>query len=69
MLVTLCYHEEELEKELKKVLRKVKKVYLDNGREVEPQILVEEFLEGEMYSVDADITARGRVSVCPRNNR
>ncbi len=65
MLVTKCYHEEELEKELKKVLRKAKKVYADNGKNETPQILVEEFIEGEMYSVDAYITARGRIYFCP----
>lgn len=65
MLVTLCYHKEELEKELKKVLRKVKKVYKDNKRTAEAQILVEEYIEGEMYSVDAYVTARGRVDFCP----
>ena len=65
MLVTLCYHEEELEKELKSVLRKAKKVYKENGKKGEPHILVEEFIEGEMYSVDAYVTARGRVDFCP----
>jgi biotin carboxylase len=65
MLVTKCYHEEELEKDLKKVLRKAKKVYAENGRKGTPQILVEEFIEGEMYSVDAYVTARGKIYFLP----
>lgn len=65
MMVSICYHEEELEKDLKKLLRKIKTVYKNNGRKEEPKILLEEFMEGDMFSIDAYVSSRGSVSFCP----
>ena len=65
LLVTICFHEEELEKNLKKVYRKIQRVYKENKRKQIPQILVEQLMEGEMYSVDGFVSGRGRVSLCP----
>jgi len=65
LLVSICFHEEELESMLKKTFRKIKKVYEDKGRKTHPAILVEQFMEGEMYSVDTYITARGKIYFCP----
>jgi biotin carboxylase len=65
LLVSICYHEEELEKDLKKVLRKIKRFYKNDGRKEEPKILIEEFMEGEMFSIDAYVSSRGTVSFCP----
>jgi len=64
--VSISYHKEELEKTLRTIFRKIRKVYKDKGREeIEPRILVEQFMEGEMYSVDAYVTSRGRIYLCP----
>lgn len=65
LLVSICFHEEELEKTVKKVFRKIRKVYKDNNREEVPRVLVEQFMEGEMYSVDAYVNAKGTISWCP----
>lgn len=65
LLVTICYHEEELEKNLKKAFRHIKKIYKAKGQVAEPKILVEQFMEGEMYSVDAYVTSRGKIYFCP----
>lgn len=65
LLVTLCFHEEELQKTLKTVIKKINKIYKERGHEEKPKILVEEFMEGEMYSIDAYIDARGEISWCP----
>jgi hypothetical protein len=65
LLVSICYHEEELEQDLKKALRKIKTLYKHDGRKEEPKILVEEFMEGEMFSIDAYVSSRGTVSFCP----
>jgi biotin carboxylase len=64
-LVTLCYHKEELEKTLKTVFKKVKKVHKDTGGNWEPKVLVEQFIEGIMYSVDAYVNQKGIVYFCP----
>jgi biotin carboxylase len=65
LLVSVCFHKEELEKVLRKSLRYIRRVYKENGRKTEPSILVEEFMEGEMYSVDGYVSARGTVYFCP----
>ncbi|MFA4830557.1 MAG: ATP-grasp domain-containing protein [Patescibacteria group bacterium] len=65
LLVTVCYHEEELAANLKKIFRQIKKIYKDNKREIVPKILVEQMMEGETYSVDAYVSSRGKVYFCP----
>ena len=64
-LVTICYHKDELDKTLKKVFRSMKRVHKDTGGNWEPKVVVEEFLEGEMYSIDAYVGSRGKVHFCP----
>ncbi|PIR76156.1 MAG: hypothetical protein COU32_03605 [Candidatus Magasanikbacteria bacterium CG10_big_fil_rev_8_21_14_0_10_42_10] len=65
LLVTMCYHEDELRSSLKTILRKIKKIYKENNRVVTPKLLVEQFMEGEMYSVDAYVDKQGNTSFCP----
>lgn len=65
LLVTMCYHEEELKKALQKTFKKIEKIYKENNRTTVPKVLVEQFMEGEMYSVDAYVTSKGDVSFCP----
>ena len=65
MFVSVNYHEEEFKKNMKKIFREIKRVYKDNNRNFEPKILVEQLLEGQMYSIDAYVTARGAVTCCP----
>jgi len=65
LLVSICYHEEELEQDLKKIFRKINGLYKHDGRKEEPKILLEEFMEGEMFSVDAYVSSRGTVTFCP----
>lgn len=65
LLVSINYHEEEFRKNMKKIFREIKKVYASQNRSVEPQILVEHFMEGQMYSIDAYVTSRGAVTCCP----
>jgi biotin carboxylase len=65
LLVSICFHENELEQTLKKVFRKIKKIYKDNKRTDLPTVLVEEFMEGEMYSVDGYVNATGAITWCP----
>ena len=65
LLVTICFHSEELEKSLRRVWRTVKTAYKNDGRLEAPRILVEEFMEGDLYSVDAYVSSRGGISFCP----
>ena len=65
LLVSICYHREELEQVLKQTIKKMNQIYkLKKGRG-EPAILVEEFMEGDMYSIDAYVNARGVIYFAP----
>ena len=65
LLVSICYHEEDLKHALTHAYKKIYKIYQENGRIEEPQMMVEEFMEGDMYSVDAYVSGRGKVYFCP----
>ncbi len=65
LLVNIVYHKEELEKELRKVFRKMNKIWKDSQGRGEPTILVEQFMDGDMYSVEAFVSSRGKVHCCP----
>jgi len=65
LLVTICYHEEELEKALRNAFRKIRKTYGENNRGEMPTMMAEEYMEGDMYSIDAYVNSRGDVYFCP----
>lgn len=68
LLVTICYHEEELQKSLKKIFREVDKLHQEyKGEDIEkiPKVLVEQFMEGDMYSIDGYVNSRGKIYFCP----
>lgn len=65
ILVSICFHEEELEKALRKTFRTVKRVYRERDSKEDPTVLVEQFIEGGMYSIDGYIDTRGRIEFCP----
>jgi len=64
LLVNSAYHREELEKNLNKIFKKYKTLS-KNYKGKEARVLVEQFMEGTMYSVDAYVNSRGRVYFCP----
>lgn len=59
LLVSICYHREELETNLKKTVRKISLTYKKKKGRGEPQILVEEYMDGVMYSIDSYVNSRG----------
>lgn len=59
LLVTLCYHREELESSLERTVKKINSIYKKKQGRGDPQILVEEFMEGSMYSMDTYVNQRG----------
>lgn len=65
LLVSICYHREDLEKALRTSFRKIRAVYKSRGSKTEPKILVEQFMEGTMYSIDAYINSRGEPYFAP----
>lgn len=65
LFVTICYHEEELDKALKTAFRKIAKAYENDKRMEEPKVIAEEYMEGDMYSIDSYVNSRGDVYHCP----
>ena len=65
LLVSICYHREELDKVLKLTIKKMDQIYKTKRGRGLPQILVEEFMEGDMYSIDAYVNARGVIYFAP----
>lgn len=59
--VSICYHEEELASTLRKTFRGLKSAYKATENLVEPQVIVEEFMDGEMYSIDGYVDHSGHV--------
>jgi biotin carboxylase len=59
LLVTICYYREELELNLKNTVRKIDQTYKKKRGRGEQRILVEEFMEGAMYSIDSYVNQRG----------
>jgi len=64
-LVSMCYHEEELQHVLKKTFRKLQRAYRDQNGRGEPQVIIEQVMEGVMYSVDGYVNSKGKVTLCP----
>ena len=65
LLVNQCYYEEELKKVLRRSFKKIKSVYkLKKGRDA-PAIMAEQLLDGDVYTIDAYVNAKGRVVFCP----
>jgi len=65
LFVSICYHEDELEKTLRTMFRRLAKAYENDTRKELPKIIAEEYMEGTLYSIDSYVNARGDVYHCP----
>ena len=65
LFVTICYHEEDLEKTLRTAFRKIRVAYKKDSRLEEPKIIAEEYMDGDLYSLDSYVNNRGEVEHCP----
>ena len=65
VFVSIAYHPDELEQILKKIFKNLNKIYKRDSGRGEPQVLVEQFIEGELYSTDGYVTSRGKVYFSP----
>jgi biotin carboxylase len=65
LFVSICYHEEELEKTLRSVFRRLRKAYENDNRLETPQVIAEEYMDGDLYSIDSYVDSRGKTHHCP----
>lgn len=65
LYVTICYHEEDLEKTLKFTFRNIKRAYKADNRVEVPKVIAEEYMDGDLYSIDSYVDSRGTVYHCP----
>ncbi len=65
VLVSVCYYEDELTAVLKKTFARLNSVYRERSGRGTPAILVEQFMEGRMYSVDIYVNSRGTMYATP----
>lgn len=64
-LVSICFYQEELEKTLKDTFKKAKSTYKKNGIIGDFCIISEEYMDGDMYSIDVYINSVGDIFYCP----
>lgn len=65
LLVSVCYHREELEATISKTFKTIDKVYKKKMGRGTPKILVEQLMDGEMYSIDVYVNGRGNTYATP----
>jgi biotin carboxylase len=65
LLVTRCENEQDLGDCLEMTFRVIREIYDREVRSVEPLVLVEEIMEGDMYSTDAYVSASGEIECLP----
>ncbi len=64
-LIINCFYKEELETNLKEALKKINTLYKKSSVETQPRIIVEEFMEGQMYSIDVYVNSYGKMYYTP----
>lgn len=65
LLIQKCDTPEQAERAISDALMTIKRLYDESGRYEEPVVIVEQMLEGELYSVDAYIAGDGEIFYCP----
>lgn len=63
--VAVCYHQEELASTLRKTFRAVRSAYKKQESILEPEVIVEQFMEGTMYSMDGYVDNEGKLKCLP----
>jgi D-alanine-D-alanine ligase-like ATP-grasp enzyme len=65
MLIQSCETREKLQRALEETFDQISAIYEREGRLEVAQVIVEEFLAGDFYSVDAYVQEQGQVDCCP----
>lgn len=64
-LVIKSDNSEELKNNLERSFKKIEKVYRKVDSESKPMILAEEYMEGDLYSIDAYVNQKGKIYLTP----
>lgn len=64
-LVSVCFYKEELATQLTETFKKIQSLYKNAKIEHEPKILVEQLMEGDMYSIDGYVNDKGKITFTP----
>ncbi|PID83479.1 hypothetical protein CSB11_01675 [Candidatus Campbellbacteria bacterium] len=65
ILVSSAYYREELEEGLDLIFKKINTIYQKKKGRGKPTVLVEEMMEGDIYSVDVHIDSKGKIYFNP----
>ena len=65
MLIRVCHDRNELTVGLRETFAVISDIYKHENRETSPEVIVEEYLEGDLYSVDVYTTTLGTSYFCP----
>lgn len=65
LLIQKCDTPEQTRTAVKNALQTISRLYDDSGRYEEPVLIVEQMLEGGLYSVDAYVSSDGEINYCP----
>jgi biotin carboxylase len=65
LLIQSCHSRTELETVMAEIFDKIEATYRREERHDQPQVIVEEYLEGDFYSIDAYVMGPGEVYYCP----
>ena len=65
LLVQSCHSREALRQALEATFAHIQSVYAHEDRAEAPRVIVEEYLEGDFYSIDAYVSSAGQVWCCP----
>lgn len=64
-MITICYHKDELATTLRRIVRSVNAINKKGSGDINVKVLVEQFMEGTMYSIDSYVNSHGTVYHTP----
>lgn len=65
LLIQKCETPEQARQAISAALQTIKALYTESGRHEEPVVIVEQMLEGNLYSVDTYVSGDGEMFHCP----
>jgi len=65
LLIQSCVDKDALTRDLQRTFASIVEIYKKEERMEQPQVIVEEYLQGDFYSIDAYVDANGLVACCP----
>ncbi|HSW66875.1 MAG TPA: ATP-grasp domain-containing protein [Bacillota bacterium] len=65
ILIQSCHDRAQLQTALKNIFAEIVRIYKAEGRHTQPQVIVEEYLEGDFYSIDAYVRNAGELQYLP----